>query len=396
MIVPVLPLCLLLAGCESHLQAPVAPLEDVAQKVPVHRGQSIQSVVDAQPAGTTFLIKAGVHRRQSVRPKDGMTFVGEDGAVLDGENAVEYAFRGDSPKVHDVTIRNLEIKGYNSPLQYGAIRGGGNLPADSPSGWVVEDCYIHHNAALGIRTGHRMVVRNNRLVYNGQMGMGGNGDNILVEGNEIAHNNTRGIYSGWEAGGTKFVFTRNLVVRGNHVHNNRGPGLWADIDNLDSVFENNRVEDNQGVGIVFEISFGAVIRNNHVEGNGWGDADGWVGGAGILVQSSQDVEVYGNTVKNNNNGIIGLSEPRGTSLHGEKEVRNLWVHDNTVVQSGNWAAGIAAHDGDKPMIYTNWGNRFDHNTYTVGSGTHFDWQIVHSTWDRWRAQGQDINGTLTR
>ena len=50
-------------------------------------GQSIQSAVNANPEGTTFVIKAGVHRRQSVKPKSRMTFIGEPGAVLDGEGA---------------------------------------------------------------------------------------------------------------------------------------------------------------------------------------------------------------------------------------------------------------------------------------------------------------------
>jgi hypothetical protein len=40
--------------------------------------------VDANPAGATFIIKAGVHRMQEIWPKDGNTFIGEDGAILNG------------------------------------------------------------------------------------------------------------------------------------------------------------------------------------------------------------------------------------------------------------------------------------------------------------------------
>jgi hypothetical protein len=43
---------------------------------------------------------------------------------------------------------------------------------------------------------------------------------VLVDQNEIAYNNTAGFNSGWEAGGTKFVMTHNLVVRGNWSHHN--------------------------------------------------------------------------------------------------------------------------------------------------------------------------------
>ena len=47
-------------------------------------GQSIQDAVDANPAGTTFHIKAGIHRLQQVKPKDGDKFIGEPGAILSG------------------------------------------------------------------------------------------------------------------------------------------------------------------------------------------------------------------------------------------------------------------------------------------------------------------------
>ena len=43
-----------------------------------------QSVVNAHRAGTTYIVKAGIHLRNfSVRPKAGDTFCGEPGAVLD-------------------------------------------------------------------------------------------------------------------------------------------------------------------------------------------------------------------------------------------------------------------------------------------------------------------------
>ena len=43
----------------------------------IYPGQSIQQRVDAYPGGTTFYLKAGVHRLQSVVPKSGDSFVGE-------------------------------------------------------------------------------------------------------------------------------------------------------------------------------------------------------------------------------------------------------------------------------------------------------------------------------
>ena len=44
----------------------------------------IQSFVDNHPEDTTFILEAGVYRMQSVVPKDGDIFEGEDGAVMNG------------------------------------------------------------------------------------------------------------------------------------------------------------------------------------------------------------------------------------------------------------------------------------------------------------------------
>ena len=110
----------------------------------------------------------------------------------------------------------------------------------------------------------------------------------LVQGNEIAYNNyLKGVSYGWEAGGTKFVKTRGLIVRSNYVHHNWGTGLWTDIDNINTLVEGNRVIGNANQGIFHEISYAAVIRNNTVQGNGF-DRCCWLMGAAILVAASPD------------------------------------------------------------------------------------------------------------
>src|SRR5690606_14643000 len=126
-------------------------------------------------------------------------------------------------------------------------------------------------------------VRNNQVLEQGQLGIGGVGDNVLIAGNEVAWNNTAGFRWGWEAGGSKFARTHDLVVRNNHVHDNNGPGLWTDIANTRTLYEGNRVEDNTGPGIFHEISYDAVIRNNTVRRNARGITGSYSGAAGILV-----------------------------------------------------------------------------------------------------------------
>ena len=50
----------------------------------IEPGTGIQAVINANPAGTDYKLKSGVHRQQNIAPKDGDTLSGEAGAVLNG------------------------------------------------------------------------------------------------------------------------------------------------------------------------------------------------------------------------------------------------------------------------------------------------------------------------
>ena len=332
--------------------------------VRVSPGTDIQTIVRGAPDGTIFLLLAGIHRRQSVTPRDGMTFLGEAGTILDGELTTTVAFQADSGS--NVTLRHLTIRRYAPPPQDGAIH------ADGADGWVVDSCDVSENTTGGIRLGNRMRITGSRIHDNGQIGILGSGDAILVEGNEIARNNRQAKYDMyWEAGGTKFARTRDLVVRRNFVHHNHGPGLWTDIDNVRTLYEGNRVEDNAEAGIFHEISYAAVIRNNVVLRNGAGavPADG-VTGAGILVGVSQDVEVYGNTVADNHNGITAIQDARGAGTFGRYVLRNLFVHSNAVAM-GVGVTGIVTRGVRRVFdcaTYERLGNRFVGNRYVAPVG----------------------------
>jgi len=363
----------------------------VSGGVSVSAGDSLQKVVDAHPAGTTFVLKAGVYRRQSVKPKDGDVFVGESGAVLTGEDVTQYAFSGSGD---GVVIRGLVVEHYNNPLQSGAISA-----ANGGKDWVVEDSEIRYNHGIGVKAGSGWKVLDNYVHHNGQLGLGGSGSNILVQGNEIAFNNyKKEVSPSWGGGGAKWVLTRNLVVRGNYSHDNYGPGLWTDIDNENVLYEGNRVEDNFHAGIKHEISYAAVIRNNTLKGNGFGISND-VKGGGILIANSPNVEVYGNTVVGNNQGIGAVQhdrydEPADWKAQGEFELKNLYVHDNYVQTSGQTGIFVASGPyGDKPL--TSWNNRFDHNTYVVaGISTPFRWGNDKIGIDEWQSHGQDTHSTF--
>jgi parallel beta-helix repeat protein len=305
-------------------------------------------------------------------------------------SVIPYALDGTAT---NVTIKNIIVEKYANPAQNGAIRGG--------TSWVIDSSEVRLNHGIGVGMADNRRVTNNKIHHNGQLGIGGSGTNALVEANEIAYNNVAGYNPYWEAGGTKFTFSKTLAIRGNFVHHNDGPGLWTDINNIDVTIENNRVEDNGLSGIFHEISYQAIIRNNTISRNGTSKPTSfWVDGAGILVSSSSDVEVYGNTLVDNFQGITGLEGNRGSGLYGAWILKNLYVHNNDVTQSGTTASGTGRtgveQTGGGTSAFTSANNKFASNTYRLGTAVpqRFFWMHQNVDDNGWKGYGQDTSGTF--
>ena len=288
--------------------------------VQVPSGNSIQQHVDSHPTGTTFCL-SGTYTG-TVRPKQGQRFFGP--AVFDGANNVTRAFVGNA---RSVTIGWLEIRNYSSPLQVGAID-----PDLSAAGWVLIELNVHHNYGAGISTANGMRVLGGKVNHQGQLGIAGRRANdVVIDGTEIAYNNTRNTSCQFEAGGYKWVGER-VTVRDAWVHHNRCKGLWSDIDGAGAIIENNLIEDNDHEGIFYEISHDGVIRNNTVRRNGFktnGTTCAWLWGGGITIASSDGVEIYGNRLENNCNGITGTQQDREGHV-----LDRIHVRDNHVTGGG--------------------------------------------------------------
>ena len=317
-------------------------------------------------------------------------YVGSDPGGHTVEISVaQAAFWGSASKV---TIKGLAIEKYASLAGKGAINAMASLNGYGPvgTGWVVESNDVYLNHGVGIRASDGMTVRNNKIHDNGQMGLAGSGSNILVQGNEIYGNNYAGYAYDWEAGGVKFaMYSTHVTLDSNYVHDNKGPGLHGDIGCDYFVFENNHTARNWGSGIHWEISYHAVIRNNRIEDDGISpDGTGFWYGGGILVSNSSDVEVYGNTVTDCTNGIGGTEADRGVdSKTGVPyNLKNLYVHDNTITQKTGFAAGIVKADAFDDSVYSAWGNHFKDNTYSLSDSTYpyFFWLGQKWTLAQWQ------------
>lgn len=296
-----------------------------------------QSVVNGHPPGTTYIVKAGSHIQNfSVQPKSGDTFCGEPGAVLDGGRTLGSAFSGGAS---NVTLDSITVQDYGSGRQDAAIH-----PQPRASGWEVRNVSALHNAWAGLLVADGMKILGGHYNDNEQLGIGGNtATGIVVDGAELARNRTLHAPCEFEGGGMKWDVGQ-VTVRNSYVHDNDCRGLWGDINARGALIEHNVIEDNYREGIFYEISRDAVIRHNSVFRNGLRAANGWYWDAGILVNASFNVEVYGNRLSGNYNGITGVQQDRPDSSPPEHLLDDLQVHDNMICATGD--GGHAAAVGE--------------------------------------------------
>jgi hypothetical protein len=263
---------------------------------------------------------------------------------------------------------------------------------------------VRLNHGVGIGVGGRAMVRANLVRAQGQLGVAVWGEDSQVRDNEIAGNGTAGYDPDWEAGGVKSWMTQDTVLAGNHVHDNKGPGLWTDGGCDRITYTDNLITDNWGAGIQHEISYDALVADNRILRNGLRHK-GWAWEAGIQIQSSGGgglIEVTRNVVSDNANGIAVLESSDRTAEEpapsGPHVVRNVLVHRNTVTMRGEQSTGVFQDIGDHAVFSR--GIRFVANTYRVDSTAqrHFAWKDDHLTWTEWLGPGvgQDRGGVLLR
>jgi hypothetical protein len=263
---------------------------------------------------TVYYLEPGTHIGSfAARTND--AFVGgyyRGEAVLSG-NYAGRPWAVDSNSSHGdqrgVTIEYLDIERYQPPVDAAALNQDGN------TGWTISYNTIKFNvpgAGTFAATGSRL--RFNCLTLNGQYGFQSAAAvaadrlttgpyNIIVRGNEISYNDTcdlSGLISnravGWvnhnpvpkkyrnpecgkvngdgNEGGFKLWETDGVTIVDNNIHNNWGPGGWADTDNANTTWTGNSITNNENAAIIEEISYNFSITNNYLANNDWTDGLG--------------------------------------------------------------------------------------------------------------------------
>ncbi|WBQ02717.1 right-handed parallel beta-helix repeat-containing protein [Kribbella sp. CA-293567] len=288
----------------------------------------------------------------------------------------------------DVTVSGLTIEHFASLPQGGALEAG--------TGWKVVANEVRWNHGVGVMViqGDRATVSGNTIADNGQLGIGqyDSADGKLT-GNLVTRNNTDGFWiADWESGGIKSTRSSG-EVSGNDIVANRGIGMWSDIAEYDRVIAGNRIRDNAADGIRYEISYQATIRDNVVEGNGFGTGRGsgpslWDGG-GINVNTSAGVTVAGNLIKGNRNGIAIQSRTRGDGPRGPYVLADVLIEANQVVMDERTASTGVVENKESPA--KDGAIRFSRNSYRIGDrqAQRFAYRGATMTWEQWQAAGFD-------
>lgn len=293
----------------------------------------LQDLIDHAAAGSDLVVPACVYR-ESVTVDKPLTIDGA-GAVIDGRDASGAVVRDAWMTIaaSDVTVRGFTMRYASNKPQTGALRvepGVARL--------TIEACDLGYAAGADVSIGvaDQSTITGCSIHDAGQLGVhvGGDGTNGIgnaVIDDRIFHNNTAGYDPGFEAGGLKATLQKGLVIKGDEVYDNAGPGIWCDIECQDVTISGDRVHDNDDAGIFYEVSQGGVIQDNAVWGNGWQDPD-WGWGAGILLSSSGSTTVTGNTVAWNATGIAVISQDRHDWPHS---ATGISVDDNLIAASGD-------------------------------------------------------------
>lgn len=393
--------------------------------VQIAAGADIQAAINANPAGTTYVLAIGTYSNQTLVPKTGDRIIGlyngTNGAVLDGTSTTQFAV-GTSAQY--VTIENVTIKNYTAPTQRGMIERCGPY-------LIVKNCDIFGcTGGAGVNVLDYALITHNKIHDNNQQAYSVHGDSfnsyvpihgVLFDSNEMNNNNpTAGTWSGSEQGGGKTLVTEDLTFWFNWSHSNNGSLHWSDYNNIRTLFWGGRlggVGETAWNGIEVEISQTTkILYCDFTDINaGPGGLSGFLSASAIFMGNSGGTdgglsEFAHNTIKGHQYGrsLTGRMQNRSLQdIHGvagqPRWIENTVVHHNNIDLSASTSVtdghvGIASDNGSDIIFYGEGSHRsirFDYNTYTMGTVfAPFIWGSPGLTKGAWQGYGHDAHSTF--
>lgn len=394
------------ASPQSHAHCPPDVSSGWASRVEITTAQDPQTIINANPAGTVFVLKAGVHQDRRIVPRAGEIIVGENGAILDG-SGLTAASAPDARAIYsdaaNVTLYNIEVRNYPYYDDGTQVPDGAAVRLDGGGG-LLYNLYVHDNGNIGIQAMGPIAIirwcvaaRNGRINYlPNNWGGASTRTGVRVEYCESDTGNVANFDQTNEAGGSKFVHCTGGVARFNYFHGDTGYGIWFDgIYNTGVSIEYNVSKGELRSGVHYEIASTGTIRHNTVEGCG--------GSGSIFLSTSADCVVYDNYIRWGTDGIWVYDENRG----GPRGTGNE-IYENHIYQkiASGWSVGMAGvmsseYSSDPATVNNVWHD----NHYYVDDGASganistvdvFDWgnQDAQKTWAEWQALAGESGSTL--
>jgi parallel beta-helix repeat protein len=331
--------------------------------VNISPGTAIQTVVEANPAGTTFVLQPGIYRLQSsISPKDGDSFVGQTScappttscpAILSGSTVIG------SLAVFDG--KNYEVSGQTQ-------QGFQGEPTDCDPGWpgciYPEDLFfdgkpLQHldSAALPtIGTGQWWFDYANHIIYfhdnpSGHTvetsvlnnAFGGAANNVTIQYltiEEFANMYPVGAIGVSE--GSPLTQGANWTVENCEAKLNHGDGVRVGYG---TQILNNYVHDNGQMGVgggigatsdpqTESINSGVLIQGNIISHNNYAHFNPSFGAGGFKIGATSGIVLRGNTIQNN----------EGSGIHFDAYSQNELVDGNTITDNSD-ADGLVQEIG---------------------------------------------------
>lgn len=224
-----------------------------------------------------------------------------------------------------VTLRNIDV-------WYGASMPDEGILQIEGSGHVLVDVDVRYSAGAGVRVfgADQVYMENVTASHHGQNGWRVSADasfststgwsiNDWVDGLQVftsssRNNGWKGFDNCWGGGGTKFSFTRDLVIDEFYSADNNGFGIWLDIENHEYVIQESMSARDTGRGVFVEyISDNGVVENNVVYGTKDADAIGCGISIGLAAADSRHVVLKNNTVYATEPDVKGMMLKTGCS-----------------------------------------------------------------------------------
>jgi parallel beta-helix repeat protein len=390
-----------------------------AATVTIVPGTNIQSVVNAHPAGTTFILAPGIFRMQSVTAKNGDTFIGQPGAILNGSKLLtsfwqeringttywvakgptqpgllvsecdnyfpmcqypENLYIDSTPLLRASSLSTVTAStcfyDYSAGKVYflrdpaGHVVESSSTPvafAEGPSNITIKGLIVEKYATPGQRTtigdqfaGAKWTVENNEVRLN-------HGEGVRVaNGGQVLNNY---IHDNGQMGLAVMQTTTTVLVENNEIARNNWAGFRLTFEAAGAKFgyvigliaKGNYVHDNQAIGIWCDGGCqGGIFENNIVENNAF---------HGIMYEISHGWTVQDNVTANNGHGTswgewwggsgIEIDESDHVTVSGNFVANNY----RAIVMQMSRRPGVQGGDTDPDL-----NNDYVHNNIIVTGG----------------------------